>query len=86
VADRETAVSVKLAEGVAMAKRESDPMSSPMHSCAPIPGIAATRGLIDEGQEDKRKGHFETKNTFDIKKERPADIEGPLGTSINMRK
>ena len=49
-------------------------------------GVATTKGLIDAGQEDERKGRIPTKNTMDLGNMKPADINGPMGTSVKFRK
>ena len=50
-------------------------------------GVAPSKGLIDdEGQEDKRSGRLETKNCMDLGNMKPADVNGPMGTSIKFRK
>lgn len=49
-------------------------------------GVKPTKGLIDEGQEDTRSGHMATKNTMEIGRNKPADINGPMGTEIRFKK
>lgn len=48
-------------------------------------GPAPTRGLIDEGMCDERKGRLPTKNMLDLGG-KPADLSSPQGTEIKLNR